>query len=108
MTECARSGTKMAVGLDIKRFILMRWGIAVSACPIIEQLEPLRRDTELDRETDGVVWTARFDKAARDKNNEELELDKGLLLEMATEDAEEDATWEGFLAKPAIFVVVFE
>jgi hypothetical protein len=80
----------MAIGLDIKRFILMRWGTTGSPGPIIAQLEPLRRDIELDRETDETVWTADFDKAARDKNDEELELDRAFLLWRT--DAEEDAT----------------
>jgi len=95
----------MAVGLDIKRFILMRRGTAGSAGPITEQLEPLRRDVELDRETDGAVWTTGFDKAVRDNMDEELELDRALLI---TEDAEEDAMWAGFLVKLATFALVFE
>jgi hypothetical protein len=63
----------MAVGLDIKRLILMRCGATGSTGAIAEGLEPLRREIELDRETDGVDLAAGFDEAVRDKNKDVVE-----------------------------------
>lgn len=75
-TDCERSGFEMAVGLDISRFMLMRCEALDSTCPVPGEF---RWEVELDRETDGVGWKGSFDKAERDKYNEELEAD-GVLL----------------------------